>query len=142
MFTLITAGDSVVGQFDSLDLPAGYIWNVTYNATSVVLAVTGLGLAGDFNGDSTVDAADYTVWRTTFGAMGAGLAADANGDEKVDGADYTIWKGNYGLTAGGGGSTTVPEPSATLMAFLAIVAGLTSRVRSASSLPRGASSCR
>jgi hypothetical protein len=142
MFTLITAGESVGGEFDNLELPAGFIWNVTYNATSVVLAVTGLGLAGDFNGDNKVDAADYTVWRNTFGAMGSNLLADANGDEEVDHEDYQIWKSNFGLTAGGGGSTTVPEPSAILTAMLALAATLISRVRSASSLPRGASSCR
>jgi hypothetical protein len=104
-----------------------------------VLAVTGLGLAGDFNGDNKVDAADYTVWRNTFGAMRPNLLADANSDEEVDQADYQIWKSNFGLTTGGGGSTTVPEPSALLMAMLALAAALTARVRSASSLPRGAS---
>ena len=60
-------------------------------------------LAGDFNEDGAVDAADYVVWRKTGGSQ----------DE------YNTWRTNFGRTAGGGGSAAslasqspVPEPSA------------------------------
>ncbi len=78
-------------------------------------------LLGDFNGDSVVDAADYTLWRDTAGATGNDLQADgmgANGlpDGVVDQLDYLTWKANFGLAYGVGGAsgraaTTVPEPA-------------------------------
>lgn len=77
-------------------------------------------LLGDFNGDGTVDAADYTVWRNWNGATGENLAADVAGpgglpDGVVDQWDYSYWKANFGLSfATGGGSralSLVPEPA-------------------------------
>ena len=37
-----------------------------------------VGLAGDYNLDGIVDAADYVVWRKTLGQSGTDLAADGN----------------------------------------------------------------
>lgn len=77
-------------------------------------------LLGDYNGDSLVNAADYTVWRNELGMNGIGLSADgagANGlpDGIVDQWDYLCWKANFGLSLGLGGGpaaaqATVPEP--------------------------------
>lgn len=50
---------------------------------------------GDFNGDGTVNAADYTVWRDAM-AGGETLAADSNGDGRVDALDYQLWRSNFG----------------------------------------------
>lgn len=62
-------------------------------------------LAGDFNFDGSVDAADYTVWR------------DGNGTLE----DYQAWKDNFG--SHGIGSLPVPESSgAYLISLLLIVA--------------------
>ncbi|AUC82359.1 T9SS type A sorting domain-containing protein [Lacinutrix sp. Bg11-31] len=38
-FTILTA-NTVTGTFDTTNLPSNYIWNITYNASSVVLEVT------------------------------------------------------------------------------------------------------
>jgi hypothetical protein len=92
-------------------------------------------LAGDYNGDGTVDAADYIVWRRNY------LTAVAlpNEDETpgyVTSEDYTVWRSNFGrtLTSIGAGSSlgmgeaTVPEPST--LAMLAIgLACLSSKMR-------------
>ena len=67
-------------------------------------------LAGDFNNDGLVNAADYSVWRDSMGAMGSNLAADANHDGRVDQQDYLIWKGQFGQRAARGKSA-IPEPS-------------------------------
>jgi hypothetical protein len=58
-------------------------------------------LAGDFNGDDIVDAADYVVWRK-------GLV-----DSSFTQADLQLWRSNFGnsASAGGGSSSAVPEPS-------------------------------
>ncbi len=71
-------------------------------------------LAGDYNEDGVVDAADYTVWRDSFGQSGSGLAADGDGSGTIDDGDYTIWKTHFGETAGAGsltGTAAVPEPT-------------------------------
>ena len=84
-----------------------------------------LQLAGDYNGDGTVDAADYTVWRNTLGQVGSGLAADGNNNGRIDTGDFTVWKTNYGIVAGGGsGVFAVPEPTSTvlLIGFVVLVA--------------------
>jgi hypothetical protein len=106
-FTLITASDGRSGTFDTLQLPDGYVWNVTYGANDVVLSVVGVGLAGDFNGDGAVDAADYVVWRKNGGSQ----------------ADFLLWRNNFGATSGTGvGSGAlggVPEPASWLLTLLA-----------------------
>ena len=55
----------MVGTFNSLSLPtlsANLSWSVQYNPTNVTLKVVS-GLAGDYNQNGAVDAADYVVWR-------------------------------------------------------------------------------
>src|SRR5690606_10648824 len=57
---------------------------------------------GDYNGNGTVDAADYTMWRDGLG-----------GQFSVE--DYQVWKSNFGQAAEGNsaglGGAAVPEPS-------------------------------
>jgi hypothetical protein len=125
MFTIITAGEGVVGQFEHLILPTGFLWDVIYNPTSVVLSVIGLGLQGDYNDDGAVNAADYTVWRNAFGTSLAAADGDLSGT--VDREDYRIWKNNFGRTNEGGTAGTaanVPEPKSTMFVVTAILFGL------------------
>ncbi|QDU57029.1 hypothetical protein Pan181_32430 [Aeoliella mucimassa] len=74
------------------------------------------GLAGDFNGDGTVNLADYTVWRDNLGSTEDGTILGGNGDGLgvVDADDYTLWKTNFGSSTGVPGSfesVAVPEPA-------------------------------
>jgi hypothetical protein len=77
---------------------------------------------GDFNGDGSVNAADYTVWRDNLNGNESVLGGAGDGSGIVDAGDYTLWKGNYG---GGGASfaTAVPEPASTLMLIAALGVG-------------------
>ena len=70
-----------------------------------------IGLPGDYNGDGTVDAADYTVWRDNDN----GLFTEA---------DYSLWADNFGAS---GPAVSIPEPTAMLLA--AIGMGCTVRGR-------------
>ncbi len=81
------------------------------------------GLTGDYNGDGTVDLADYAVWRDSLGTVvDAGTGADGSGNSEVDAADYTVWKENFRLTNGSTATTlaSVPEPQTllTVVVFL------------------------
>lgn len=77
----------------------------------ILLAENAVTLPGDYNGNGTVDAADYVVWR--------------NGDSPDDTqAGYNLWKANFGKTAGNSAAlTTIPEPS-TLLITIAVLAAL------------------
>ncbi|QDU55036.1 CotH kinase family protein [Aeoliella mucimassa] len=57
-------------------------------------------LPGDYDGNGTVEQADYLVWKTQFGQEVAtpGTGADGNLDGVVSLADYTIWRDNLGAT--------------------------------------------
>jgi hypothetical protein len=80
------------------------------------LKIERTNVAGDYNGDGKVDAADYTVWRDTLGST-SDLRANGNNTGSsmnvIDLADYTTWKNNFGTSGSGGGafSTAVPETS-------------------------------
>ncbi|TWT99829.1 hypothetical protein Pla108_07720 [Botrimarina colliarenosi] len=79
-----------------------------------------LELAGDFNFDGAVNAADYTVWR----------------DQGLDSAAYASWQANYGAVLPPVGlATATPEPGAILLVFL----GLTSLAARGATAPRRSS---
>jgi hypothetical protein len=93
-------------------------------------------LAGDFNGDGTVDAADYSTWRNHLGDSTEANINFAGNGGGVTTADYEIWKTVYGATASGGGglagsdSGAVPEPGTGALLMLAV--GVAALPRSAS----------
>ncbi len=97
-----------------------------------------VGLAGDYNHNGVVDAADYTVWRNTLGQVGAGLAADGNASGEIEAGDYDVWKSHFGavspgIGAGSGSFTggTVPEPASGMLLLAASVV-FTLRVKKSS----------
>jgi T5SS/PEP-CTERM-associated repeat protein len=124
-FDFLSASATIVGEFSAADLPmlaAGRMWQIRYSTNQVTLAVT---LAGDYNDNGIVDAADFTVWRDLLGAT-FDPRADGDTNGMVDSADYDVWKASFGLAAGGGSGAgaaasgigpaatrlaSVPEPS-------------------------------
>lgn len=83
-------------------------------------AITGTS-QGDYDGNGTIEANDYNVWKANFGT--ANVDADGNGNGIVDAADYTIWRDHLGQTVGSGSSgaspSTVPEPSSLICLLIA-----------------------
>jgi hypothetical protein len=84
-------------------------------------------LPGDYNGDGSVDAGDYVVWRKNSGLTGGATYATGDGDRDGDVtlADYNIWRSHFGQTASGAGSgagfaTAVPEPSSFALVLIGI----------------------
>ena len=92
-------------------------------------------IAGDYNGNGVVDAADYVTWRNSLAQTGTGLPADGNGNGTVDSGDYGVWRGNFGDTSGAAAAvpkidvpltltTAVPEPdSSTLWVAVSLILG-------------------
>jgi outer membrane protein assembly factor BamB len=91
----------------------------SYPGAAYVFDVSrGPALAGDFNTDGTVDAADYLVWRNGLGTT-------------YTQADYNTWRANFGRSAAGAAAVaesssdrsfaSLPEPtSVVLLAFGAL----------------------
>jgi autotransporter-associated beta strand protein len=101
---ITAAAKIVIGNAGTLALDSG----------SITVPTIDNALQGDYNHDHVVNAADYTVWRDTFGQTGAGLAADGNGHGIVDQSDYDLWLSSFGATSGGalllnGGTLKVPN---------------------------------
>lgn len=112
-------GSSAVSNSGTVGLGAafrtGFAQNLVfqYGASAAVLA-------GDFNGDNVVDAADYPMWRKTDGTP----------------AGYNAWRANFGATGASAGPSTlvrgfvryvssgaggaVPEPSTVLLVGLGL----------------------
>lgn len=64
--------------------------------------VSAPALAGDFNQDGVINAADYTVWRDNVGGQ-------------FEAADYATWAQHYGATLANPNPTAVPEPGSTAL---------------------------
>lgn len=98
---------------------------VIYSPTDVVIQIDDVYLAGDYNRNGEVDAADYVTWRMMLGKIGTNLPADGNDDGMIDEEDYDVWIDHFGNTAPGAGasatSPAVPEPASLR---LALVGGL------------------
>ena len=81
---------------------------------------------GDYNGNNVVDAADYVVWRDTYGQTATPHGSGADGDLSgmIDDPDYDFWRARFGTivpaAAAGICSSPVPETSTIFLALGAI----------------------
>ncbi|MEX2168346.1 MAG: PEP-CTERM sorting domain-containing protein [Pirellulales bacterium] len=114
-FDLLDWG-TLAGVFDAITLPAlssELQWDTSQLYTTGALSVS---LAGDYNGNGLVDAADYTVWR------------DGLGGTTYTQLHYDQWKQNFGAVSPGIGAgngslsrTAVPEPSGKVLAAISML---------------------
>jgi hypothetical protein len=81
------------------------------------LRIEAAGVSGDYNRNGLVDAADYIIWRHTFGqSVPQGSGADGDNNGLIDLPDFDVWRSNFGATSGTGTSVaTIPEPSSALL---------------------------
>jgi hypothetical protein len=104
---------TVLGTFtaDSATQQIDFLLQRGRNAgiSAVILTEQTTELVGDYNGDGSVNAADYTVWRDgmTVGSVSVG---------------FERWAGNYWATQSM--ATSVPEPTALLIVLLGFIAML------------------
>jgi hypothetical protein len=82
-------------------------------------------VAGDYNRDNAVDAADYVVWRKYSGTT-TPLANDPIGGT-IGPAHYQQWRTHFGQTVGGGAplgnsvTSPIPEPATATTVFVALL---------------------
>jgi hypothetical protein len=118
---------SAAGAFELLALPdleASLAWDTSLLDAQGVLSVIAAppeGLAGDYNDDGAVDAADYSIWRDNLGSNSA-LPNETESLGIVDAADFDAWKANFGAIAepGGGGLAAVPEPGTFCLVLMGV----------------------
>lgn len=82
-------------------------------------------LAGDANGDGSVDLTDFGILKANFGSGTTRAQGDFNGDASVDLTDFGILKANFGKS----GTLAVPEPCSWVLAAAGLVGLLTLRHR-------------
>ena len=85
------------------------------------------GVAGDYNGNGAVDAADYVLWRN-----GGPLQNEIDTPGMVNAADYDAWRAVFGNASGAGsasGVTGVPEPTALSLTIIASLGILRRRAK-------------
>ena len=80
------------------------------------------GVAGDYNDDGIVDAADYVIWRKNEGTTNV-LPHDPTGGT-IGTAQYDQWHSNFGTSATGSGASlgaaAVPEPATWVLVLFTI----------------------
>ncbi len=93
------------------------------SGTGTLTVTTGavVGLPGDFNLDSKVDAADYVTWRKS----GTNPLPNDNGAADAAGR-YAVWRQNFGNPPGAGSSlesgAAVPEPATIGLVLIGLAA--------------------
>ena len=120
-YTVLTTTGTLNTAGLALDPSDVGVFSLTVSGKNLVLAPAA-GVAGDFNGNGVVDAADYVLWRN-----GGPLQNDPT--PGVQPADYTFWRSRFGATFGSGSrsgaaSGAVPEPATWAMAGLVICLGV------------------
>jgi hypothetical protein len=111
-----SAGEAIRTWFDG----------VGYGLVSTIVP----GLAGDFNDDGMVNAADYTVWRDHLGELTEESINFRGNGGGIDESDYAVWKQHFGASVGegsGGFRAAVPEPTVCMLVLPLIFASAASR---------------
>ena len=122
---ILTTTEGIVDNSLSLSLAgagAGSFTGVSVVGNNLMLLVGGsTSVPGDYNGNGSVDAADYTVWQDSYGdSVPQGTGADGVNDGKIDNLDYLFWKTKFTNAGSGSGSAAaVPEPSSLALVLLA-----------------------
>jgi hypothetical protein len=115
---IITA-DSILGAFDSIS--PGYNVHREGNSLRLFFGPAPVVLAGDYNDDGAVDAADYIIWRRAL-VSGIELPNETASPGVVDQEDYALWRANFGATRSGESvAGAVPEPSIGTLLVLLLV---------------------
>lgn len=96
--------------------------NRTYDQIVTYIGTAPAGVAGDFNDNGVVDAADYALWRNGGPLQNEGGITPG----AVSAEDYATWRANFGKSGASGanvlgGSAAVPEPGSAVLVFCSVI---------------------
>jgi hypothetical protein len=101
-------------QLGALEFNGGGLGTAHLNGTGYLVFGAVPGVAGDYNNNGVVDAADYVVWRAAVGQPAGTLPNDTAGGT-IGPAQYNLWRSKFGATSGSGSGlsagSAVPEPA-------------------------------
>ena len=118
----VSFGEDALGNLYIAYFVSGHVYRI----------VADTGITGDYDDDGDVDLRDYERWRTQFDeASQIVLPADGNANSTVDAADYVVWRKTLGATAGAAGAAiqSVPEPVAAIVLQSIVALGAAVRRR-------------
>jgi hypothetical protein len=109
-------GIKITNEADATGQVVGYGYE-TQPGVAILAGATAPGIAGDYNNNGRVDAADYVLWRNGGPLQNETVTLGSTTPE-----DYAVWRSNFGNSAGSGAalgsSTSVPEPGSLLLSLL------------------------
>jgi len=105
--------------------PAGEVF---FSTSDLMVSPATTILAGDYNNNGAVDAADYVQWRNSQGAAAGTLPNDVDGGV-IGSAQYARWRANFGTHRGTSQESmlSVPEPGTLLGVLIGLIAAIPSR---------------
>jgi hypothetical protein len=112
-FTNVASGQRLITSDGVGSFRVHYGPSSPFNPNHVVLSnFLAAVLSGDYNGDGTVDAADYVVWRE-------GIVVAPTQD------NYNVWRSHFSQTVGSGSASKVevPEPACALLLLIGSAIG-------------------
>jgi hypothetical protein len=124
--TPFTFGTPLAAQVLKVQIDALNIDSDDIGIDNIIVSQSSIGqIAGDYNSNGVVDAADYVAWRKNNGTNTV-LPNDNGLGTPIGQSHYNLWRANFGAAAGSGlatsANTAVPEPaSAFLLAPCAAV---------------------
>jgi hypothetical protein len=114
--TLVLGGVTQVnGTYGGTGSSATNVLPEYFAPNTGIITVGAIGVAGDYNGDTKVNAADYVTWRKNPGPANGG-----------DPGGYVTWRENFDTTSASSSSlnnavSPVPEPATCFLSILGVV---------------------
>ncbi|TWU26016.1 metallophosphoesterase [Bythopirellula polymerisocia] len=123
---LLTYEPTLSGSFliNSLDMPGITLEDSSFSWAFISFddpITPSTSNTADFNGDGTVDGADFLIWQRGVNSSGGLANGDADNSGYVDGDDLGIWQTQYGTKGLTPPLSVIPEPTTLLLVVIGLL---------------------